>query len=247
MRMISASLSFVVAVFIVQTAEAGILNYHRNFALACAEPSYTPAMTVRVNSVALADAVRDMTSSVLDMTRAEEHWSLETLQGKGGEAEQQAYNMLQAASKALVSSTEMSNRLNGVTLAQKQIMLDATAKKLPGNGMQVYQAMLKTTPRIMNEDFTSRVDGQLGEYARKVANVKQSLEKTVKLLSDRYGSKAPILSSEHAAISNQIRESTKLTIELLSFAEKTSEETVIEVRETASQLSISSCGQPSKQ
>ncbi|MBL0572185.1 hypothetical protein [Aeromonas hydrophila] len=239
-------LGIVVTIWGVQYANAGILNYHRNFALACAEPSYAPAMTVRVNSVALADAIRDMTSGVLDMTRAEEHWSLETLQGKETEADSQAYNMLQAASKALASSAEITNRLNGVTIAQKQILADATAQKLPGIGMQVFQAMTQSTPALASDDFSSEVDNQLSEYAKKVMAVKHSLEKTVNLLSERYGSRKPILSPEHAEISNQIRESTKLTIELLSFAEKISERTVMEVRATASKLNISACGQPIK-
>lgn len=115
-----------------QSASAGILNYHRNFGLACAEPGYRPALDVRINSVALADAIRDMTGAVLELTRSEEHWSLSLLQGLDQEAEQQRYTMLIAANKALSGSVEASTRLARVTLLQKEIMSDAATTSYPG-------------------------------------------------------------------------------------------------------------------
>lgn len=226
----------------ISQAYAGVLNYHRNFALACAEPSYLPALEVRTNSVALADAIRDMSASVLDLTRGEEHWSLSMLQGLSADANQQKYNMVLAANKALASSVEAVNRIKHVSSAQNQIMNDAVANKIPGKGMEVFGAMTKTVAGADAKSFESKVNDQLTGYLEKISSVQKSLEITAKLLNDTYESSTPILSPEHIKLSNQIRQSTKLTLELLTLAENVSEQTVMEVRETASAMKITSCG-----
>jgi hypothetical protein len=222
--------------------QAGILNYHRNFALACAEPAYLPALDVRTNSVALADAIRDMSTSVLDLTRGEEHWSLSMLQGLTAEANAQKYNMLLSANKALASSTEAVRRINSVSSAQKKIMSDAMANQIPGKGMEVFGAMKKTAANASGESFEASVNKQLEEYHEKLITTQKSIEETTRTISEIYESETPILSPQHIKLSNQIRQSTKLTISLLTMAEEISEKTVIEVRDTAAAMQITSCG-----
>lgn len=225
-----------------QSASAGILNYHRNFGLACAEPGYRPALDVRINSVALADAIRDMTGAVLELTRSEEHWSLSLLQGLDQEAEQQRYTMLIAANKALSGSVEASTRLARVTLLQKEIMSDAAANKLPGRGAEVFSTMAKTTSGLASDDFDTGVNQQLDDYTARLSLVKSSLEKTAQVINRQYSTEHAILSAEHAALSDQIRQSTALTLDVLVYAEKVSAQTVKEVRSTAAAMNITSCG-----
>ncbi len=224
------------------TSNAGILNYHRNFALACVEAGYKPALDVRINSVALADALRDTASAVLDVTRAEEHWSLAMLQGLVEEGASQKYNMITAANKSLASITEAQSRLTSVLDAQKTIMNDAAKKTLPGRGMEVFGAMSKTVMSGSSANFDTRVNDQLSTYVSKVNEVKTSLQKTVELVNSSYAGDGNILSKEHAELSDQIRVSTKATFDLVGFAEITSEETVKEVRDTAASLGVTSCG-----
>ena len=225
------------------STSAGILNYHRNFGLACADPSYQPAMEVRNNSVALADSIRSLTKDMLDLTYNEEHWSLEVLKGNFNSVDIYQKNMLTISDQLLKRIQTTKELLGKVKNAQMMIMTDAKNNKLSKQGMKVYSTMTKTQSLMKNEDFESRIDHQFSEYDTMINKLEESLKKTSLIIKSNQSTpnKNSIFSTNHMKLSNQIRESTRLNIELVNLAEKISYQTVQEVRETSKNLGITSC------
>lgn len=243
-KLIIASTIVLISSTIINITHAGILNYHRNFGLACVEANYTPAYLVRENSILLSDAIRDTAVAILDLTRAEEHWSLSTLQGHRDEAEKYKYNLITSSNQARASIYEAQDRLKLMTTSQLKIINDAKNNALPGKGMDVYNAAGKFALQSSNmqpSSFNDVINKQLNDYASILDKVKTSIEKTNDLLMTSYFSQEGILTQKHTEVSNQIRETTKDMIALLSFAEQISEQTVNEVRNSLSSINISSC------
>ncbi|MGQ1386148.1 hypothetical protein ACT41S_11065 [Acinetobacter baumannii] len=233
----------VLTILYCSSTSAGILNYHRNFGLACVNPNYKPAMEVRNNSVALADSIRALTKDMLDLTYNEEHWSLEVLKGNFNTVNSYQKNMLTISDQLLKRIQTTKELLGKVKEAQTVIVNDAKNNKLSKEGMKVYSTMTKTQSIMKNENFESRIDHQFSEYDTMINKLEESLKKTSIIVKSNQSTpnKNSIFSTNHRELSNQIRESTRLNIELINLAEKISYQTVQEVRETSRNLGITSC------